>query len=102
MFAGAQHQTAQQLQGPALLRIPGGCSNCRSRGAMHDDDLISLSQLVNNVAPGGVYLSAVPVEAEVAHANGSPPLRIRRSKTFQVSCSSASLRISGTSCPCAV
>jgi hypothetical protein len=56
---------------------------------MQDDDLISLSQTVNNVAPSGLYMSAVAEEAE-AHAphvaNGSPLFQLRRSKTFQVSC----------------
>ena len=57
---------------------------------MQDDDLISLSQTVNNIAPSGLYMSAVAEEAE-AHAphaaNGTPLFQLRRSKTFQVSCS---------------
>ena len=51
---------------------------------MLDDDLISLSQTVNNVAPSGAYFSALAAEAEASHANGGLPVYTRRSKTFQV------------------
>lgn len=64
--------------------VHGPCDKLGRRAPMHDEDLISLSQTVNNVAPSGVYLSAVAAEAEASHANGSLPLYTRRSKTFQV------------------
>ena len=54
---------------------------------MHDEDLISLSQTVNNVAPSGAYFSALAEEAEASYSNGSLPVHMRRSKTFQVGCS---------------
>ena len=58
---------------------------------MHDEDLISLSQTVNNVAPSGAYFSALAEEEALAsHCNGAPPVRTRRSKTFQVGRSGAS------------
>ncbi len=58
---------------------------------MHDEDLISLSQTVNNVAPSGAYFSALAEEAEASHSNGILPVHMRRSKTFQVGDSGASV-----------